>query len=288
MRGELLISERLYAALLILYPRRFRAAYGKQMRLTFRDACRVAYQRNGTIGLLAFWLLTLLDLIKSALAERVRQGEITLSKTRLIALAGPLTLLVGAMWVVASIGEVVLLVGPSYVDTFWDHFYFFPIFLSFILMLPAFILTRLRYHLAAAAPGRLGLNLSIAGCAGTWLFVLSSILIDMVAPALDDGGWPDYVISACVLAIMIGHMLFGMDALRNRLLPRWNVMPLLVGLPTTLLIVPSLIIESNIHSDFQSVLTTAFLRFAFTGAGWVLQGIALMEPRRELQPTAAI
>ena len=33
MRGELSISERLYAALLTLYPRQFRAAYGQQMRM---------------------------------------------------------------------------------------------------------------------------------------------------------------------------------------------------------------------------------------------------------------
>ncbi len=44
MRGGLLVSERLYGALLYLYPEKFRAAYGQQMRLTFRDACRVAYR----------------------------------------------------------------------------------------------------------------------------------------------------------------------------------------------------------------------------------------------------
>jgi len=89
MRGELLVSERLYRALLYLYPKKFRAAYGQQMRLTFRDACRVAYRQNGAGGLLALWLPTLLDLFKSALEERARQGEITMSKARLIALAGP-------------------------------------------------------------------------------------------------------------------------------------------------------------------------------------------------------
>jgi hypothetical protein len=97
VRDKFLISERLYAALLCLYPAPFRAAYSQQMRLTFRDACRAAYRRNGAGGLLALWLPTLLDLFKSALEARARQGEITMSKERLIVLAGPLTIVVGAL-----------------------------------------------------------------------------------------------------------------------------------------------------------------------------------------------
>jgi hypothetical protein len=77
------------------------------MRQTFRDACRVAYRQNGAGGLLALWLPTLLDLFKSAFEERARQGEITMSKARSIALAGPLTILIGSMWAVTSIGGFV-------------------------------------------------------------------------------------------------------------------------------------------------------------------------------------
>jgi hypothetical protein len=38
--------------------------------------------------MLALWLPTLLDLFKSALEQRARQGEITMSKERLMASAG--------------------------------------------------------------------------------------------------------------------------------------------------------------------------------------------------------
>jgi len=75
MRGARLLSERLYGALLYLYPKKFRAAYGQQMHLTFRDACWVAYRRNGAGGLVVLWLPTLLDLFKSALEEQVRRGR---------------------------------------------------------------------------------------------------------------------------------------------------------------------------------------------------------------------
>jgi hypothetical protein len=286
MRGVFLVSERLYEALLHLYPAHFRSVYGWQMSQTFRDACRAAHHRNGAVGLLALWLPTLLDLIKSALEERARQGEIAMSKERSTSWASPLTIIIGLLWVLASIGEFVLLVGLGSPDTFWDMFWFFPVLLSFVLMIPTFIMTRLRYHDAAGAPGRLGLILSIAGCVAMCLFVLFGNLIDVVAPALDDGKWPDYVTSACFFIIMIGHMLFGIDALRNKLLPRWNVTPLLVSVPAVLLIVPSLIIEENWPRDFHLVLITTFLRFSLTGICWVLLGIAMNDKRREPKPAA--
>ena len=74
----------------------------------FRDACRAANSQSGIGGGLVLWLPTLLDLFKSALEERALPGEIAMSKARLIALAGPLTILVGSVWLVALMGWVVL------------------------------------------------------------------------------------------------------------------------------------------------------------------------------------
>ena len=286
MPRRLLVSERLYQVLLYLYPKKFRAAYGQQMRLTFRDACRVAYRRNNVGSLLTLWFPTLLDLLKSALEERARQGEITMSKERLMPLAGPLTILVGSLWVLASIGEFVLLVGLGSPDSFWDIFWFYPVMLSFFLMIPTFIGTRLRYIQSVSDLGRLGLILSVAGCMGMCVFLLVSIVLG--AFGIEQETWPNYVITACFLTPMIGHVLFGIDALRYKLLPRWNVMPLLVGLPSILLIVPDLLIDGGTPNHFELTLITTFLRFALTGACWVLLGIALMDQRREPQPTAAI
>ena len=153
MQGKLLVSERLYGLLLHLYPKEFRAAYGQQMRLTFRDACRIAYDQNGAGGLLALWLPTLLDLFKSALEERARQGEITMSKERLMALAGPLTIVVGALMLVGPISDLVQLVRPPYTETLWEIFHFQTAAMSIAVMLPAFTGTWLRYKAAAGGLG---------------------------------------------------------------------------------------------------------------------------------------
>jgi hypothetical protein len=278
------MSEQLYAALLILYPRRFRAAYGQHMRLTFRDACRAAYRRNGTGGLLALWLPTLLDLFISALEEWARQGANTMSKARLTAWAGPLTILVGSLWVVASIGEFVLLTGLGSADTFWDVFWLFPTFLSFVPLLFALIGTRLRFHQTACIPGRLGLVLSVAGCAGTIVFVLASMLVGAVAPQVEQGSWADYVLAACLLSLMIGYMLFGVDALRYKLLPRWNLLPLLAGSTVVFAFAPDWFGVPNYH---PLQFAASFLKLAITGACWVLLGLTMMNQKHEPQPAAS-
>ncbi len=288
MRGELLVSERLYGTLLYLYPKKFRAAYGQQMRLTFRDACRVAYHRNGAGGLLALWLPTLLDLFKSALEERARQGEIAMSKARLIALAGPLTILVGSVWLVASLGDFALRIGLGGDEKFWDLFVAFwsiPFFLSFAPMLFALIGTRLRFHQSAGVLGKLGLALSVAGCAGVIVSVLVHLLLSGVAPEVEQRTWVTYAAVVCFLSIRIGYILFGVDALRYGLLPRWNLLPLLVG-STVVLSLP--LDWFGVPSFLPSQWATPFLHFAITGACWVVLGIAMMNQRREPQPAAAI
>jgi len=284
MRGELLLSERLYRALLYLYPKQFRAAYGQQMRLTFRDACRAAYRRNGTGGLLALWLPTLLDLFTSALEERVRQGEIAMVKERLTVLAGPLTIAVGALWMVSSIGDFAFQTVLSGDEAFLG-FVAIPFFLSFVPLFFALIGTRLRFRQSAGVLGRLGLVLSVAGCAGLIVSLLADILLSGVAPEAGQHPWLNYAAVVCVLSIRIGYILFGVDALRYRLLPRWNLLPLLVGL-TVLLSLP--FDWFGVPAFLPSQLATPFLHFAITGACWVLLGIAMMDQRREPQPAAAI
>jgi hypothetical protein len=284
MRGVLLVSERLYAALLYLYPKEFRSAYGQPMCLTFRDACRAAYRRHGTLSLLALWLPTLLDLIKSALEERVRQGEISMSKPRIIAWAGPLTLLVGLAWLMASIGDFAIRFGLGSDDE-WMGFVTIPFFLSFVPLFFALIGTRLRFHPSASALGRFGLSLSVGGCMGVIVSLLAALLLGRVAPNANPPSWLNYAAVACILSIRVGYILFGVDALRRRLLPRWNLLPLLVGL-TVVLSLP--LGWFGVPAFLPSHWASPFLHFAVTGACCVLLGVALMVPRQETQPTAVI
>jgi hypothetical protein len=287
MRGELLVSERLYGTLLYLYPKKFRAAYGQQMRLTFRDACRVAYSRSGAGGLLALWLPTLLDLFKSALEERAHRGEITMSKERVMALTGPLTIVVGALMLVGPISDLVQLVRPPYTEALWEFFHFRTATVSLAVMLPAFIGTWLRYKESAGGLGRLGLVLNVAGCVTFCLALSADFLLD-VLQLLEHPTGPNYAMAASIVSILFGHSLFGIDALRYKLLPRWNAMPLLVGLTTPLLGVLSVIIASALRIDrYQAELTIAPLQSSIAGACWVLMGMAMLGQRQAHKAAAA-
>ena len=283
MRRALRFSERLYGALLCLYPKPFRATHGQPMRLTFRDACREAYRRNGAGGLLALWFPTLLDLFQSAFAEWARQGELTMFKDRLMAWAGPLTIVVGAIWLLTAPGHLVFQIGLVS-DEGLLGIVSLPFFLSFIPLLFAVIGTRLRFYPSAGGPGRLGLALSVAGGAGVIGAVLLSLVLGAAAPEAAQGLWVNYAAFICLVSIRLGYILFGVDALRLRLLPRWNVLPLLVGL-TVVLSLP--MYWFGVPAFLPAQWANPFLHFALSGAGWVLLGMALMDPRREPQPAQA-
>lgn len=61
-----------YRRLLVVLPDDLRAQYAGEMSLVFRDCCRDAFERGGTIGVAAEFAVGILDLLKSAVTENVR------------------------------------------------------------------------------------------------------------------------------------------------------------------------------------------------------------------------
>ena len=89
----------------------------------------------------------------------------------------------------------------------------------------------------------------------------------------------------CLLSIRIGYILFGVDALRYKLLPRWNLLPLLVGSTVVL----SFGFEwFGVPAFLPMQWATPFQHFALTGVYWVLLGIAMMGVRQGHEPAPAI
>ncbi len=62
-------SERLYRALLWLYPAQFRRTYGREMELTFRDYYREEQEHGNTSNIARLWSLVLSDLVTSVCVE---------------------------------------------------------------------------------------------------------------------------------------------------------------------------------------------------------------------------
>jgi hypothetical protein len=213
-----------------------------------------------------------------------------MSRARLIALAGPLTILVGSIWLVVYIGEFLLRFGQVRAERFWDlflAFWSFAFILSFVPLLIALIGIRLRFQQSASGLGRLGLALSVAGCAGVIVSMLAHLLLGAVAPEpeIREVPWVGYAAVASFWSVWIGYILFGVDALRYRLLPRWNLLPLLLGAT----IVFSFGFEwFGVAALLPSQWATPTLFISINGTGLVLLGLALADPRREPQPTVTI
>jgi hypothetical protein len=101
-RRVLAASDRLYRRLLVLYPRRFRQAYGGEVARVFRDCCRAADRRGGVPAVLRLWLPALRDLAATALLERLGEG-IEVSRAWLVrsgavaGIVGGMAMLLGAL-----------------------------------------------------------------------------------------------------------------------------------------------------------------------------------------------
>ena len=66
-------SERVYSALLSLYPIRFRVRFTPEMLQLFRDCCHDALEKGQVAVLVAFWLQVTRDLMYSVVRERGRE-----------------------------------------------------------------------------------------------------------------------------------------------------------------------------------------------------------------------
>ena len=112
-------AERMYLLLLRGYPPEFRAKYGREMVLLFRDQCR-----DGDVRSVGFWAMVFYDVARSAPALRVeawrrRASENTQTVEVIMKIAGMLTVLLAGFGVVGAVGEWVAgskgAMGGSYV-----------------------------------------------------------------------------------------------------------------------------------------------------------------------------
>ena len=98
-------AERIYRLLLHAYSPEFRAEYGREMVLLFRDQCR-----EGDVRTVGFWAAVIRDIARSAPALRAeawraRGSENTRTVEVIMKLAAILTLLVGVFGIVNTMIE---------------------------------------------------------------------------------------------------------------------------------------------------------------------------------------
>src|SRR5215469_17792849 len=69
------ISEKIYGALLHLYPREHRRDYGEAMAQLFQDQCEDAWQAGRSAAVMKLWLRMLPDIGKTSISEQIAAIE---------------------------------------------------------------------------------------------------------------------------------------------------------------------------------------------------------------------
>ncbi len=88
------LSERIYRQLLLLYPPAHRRDYGGLMAQLFRDQCRDAYREGRSAGLINLWLRVLPDIGKTSLQEQIAAIERKQIMKNITAINNPTTWLI--------------------------------------------------------------------------------------------------------------------------------------------------------------------------------------------------
>ncbi|MDZ4767221.1 MAG: hypothetical protein SGI73_21980 [Chloroflexota bacterium] len=266
-------SERVYRALLILYPAAFRREYGRHMTQVFRDLCRDAVARGGRWGLVNCWAAALLDLLKSVITEH-RKVDIAMSKAKFIQSSGWFCLLGGVLFVASSLSQ---LQPGSFLSS--DGLYR----ASILALVPGMIFITLgllglylRLHAQMNFFGKLSLLTALIGAGVTsvaWMLTVVRI----------EGFYSLFIVGWMVH--LIGMSVFGGYATTDHLLPRWNVTFLIgSGLPLAVIVIAS----GALQRDPSGVSWGMFAMLLLMGISWILTGLVLNSGRIDtVQPAPA-
>ena len=104
LANSLSVSVRIYRALLVAYPKKFREHYETQMVQVFRDSFREAYHLNGIPGVIDLWLHTFADLLVTALIERITERSRYMFSPKVVLWGGVAGVFCGLFWLMSGTG----------------------------------------------------------------------------------------------------------------------------------------------------------------------------------------
>ncbi len=296
------LSVKIYRWSLAVYPQTFRREYGAQMAQVFRDACRETAQTSGNAGLWRYWLAATGDLIVNALAEH-RQKEFVMTRmfwVRLGSLAAIIGGATGAILAGLSLTSAVAQLldensplGPA---IFQAHTIMWGAPSLVLLYLLTLIGMQAGGADRAGVPGWVGITAALLGAtiAGLGYGLFASVMYSQADSCFslhncnfyDPNHYASMGVMVGLLGTVIfipGMILYSVMALRRRILPRYNWLPLAAAIIALLNIAASFIaLLVNGGSDGAGVqkvaimLNSLSLAFAIV---WILLGVALWPKR---------
>ena len=291
LANSLLISVRVYCALLVVYPKTFREHYEIQMVQVFRDSLRYEYHRNRMPGVIDLWLHTFVDLFVTALMERIMERSQYMFSPKVILWGGVAGVFSGMFWMMMGL-------APSSGGV--------AIVLALVLGLGGLAAL---YSRQAGQGGKLGL-------AGFALGIIGTVLVLAVlwwSSTIFSG--PTYAIihlrierqpvlagravlmgSLGLVTLGIGLALLGLASLRSKTLHRWRGLPLGLGLLNTIQGITSVLLAYEPLSQGRNFFdpwppqgyALIATEFVLLGLGWIGLGTMLAtEAEAQVAPPEA-
>ena len=225
LANSLSVSVRVYRALLVAYPKKFREHYETQMVQVFRDSFKYEYHRNGISGVIDLWLHTFVDLFVTALMERISEGSQYMFSPKVVLWGGVAGVFSGMLWMMGGL-------APS---SGWAT-----MVLALVLGLGGLVSL---YSRQGGQGGRLGLAGFAIGIIGTVLALAalwwdSTLFSGSTYTEINSRIEREPILAArailfttlTLVTVGIGLALLGVASLRAKTLPRWRGLPLGLGL----------------------------------------------------------
>jgi hypothetical protein len=160
LANSLSVSVRIYRALLIAYPKKFREHYETQMVQVFRDSVREAYHYNEMPSVIDLWLHTFVDLVITALVEHVAERSKNMFSQRMVGWGSIASAIGGFMWLLVATAYQIEAIMP----------------MAFLLTLGGLIALQILQGKQAGSLSRTGFILGILGTAMVVLIFVWDVL----------------------------------------------------------------------------------------------------------------
>jgi hypothetical protein len=261
----LTLSVRMYRLLLRAYPAPFRREFGREMALVFRDDLRATAHDRGAAALCGLWLLTFLDLLKTALVEHVWEA-FHMPLEKLARWSGPAAVIGGPFYILG----VIFAYGPND-SANGSVFSGVSLYLSTMLLLGLGIFgLHRRLSRTARGANRLAFGLALGG-----LFVHSTGSSALFLFPRWHGIWP-----AGAVLLSVGLAGMGLTTLSRQALERLSFAPLLVACCMTLMVVIAAteFSQNPAYSILNPLLLSVMTLYAI---GWLLLGVALWRTQED-------
>jgi hypothetical protein len=267
--------ERVYRALLRLYPAPFRTRFGDELVQLSSDLLRDARERRGGRGdVAATWLRLLLDVALTAPAAHLEQRRVAHSLSR------PASAGMKALGVVGVAGGLVLI--AAFVPNLpWTQELF-----QFRLVLfnggAIAIAAAMLRHTSAAPPGRPVQATAVAAIlANAWYLIM--VITSVGRPQYPDPD-PEFreIFVWAGVAMWWADAAFGLASLRLRGFVRWGALALAIGSAGAFAGMGHLRLYDGELGWFFG--PASQVGIALNGIGWILLGVAVATRRR---PVAA-